>query len=496
MQTASVLHSNGDALDIAVSDGASPACAAARSTASTTAASIRRISTAGRPTTRPTGSRARSSARAASSSRATGTPRWRASSQRSRELLAQPGGWGRFGFYTSGQLFLEEYYTLAVIGKAGIGTPHMDGNTRLCTATAAAALKASFGTDGQPGSYTDVDHCDAIALWGHNVAETQTVLWMRMLDRRRGADPPRMLCVDPRPTPVAREADVHLPIRSGTNLALMNALLRELIEHGWFDEATSPRTRSASTSSSDVVEPYTPERAAEICEVPARDIAAAAELLGTCERLLSTVLQGFYQSNQATAAACQVNNLHLLRGMIGRPGAGVLQMNGQPTAQNTRETGADGDLPGLRNWDNAEHIRELAELWNVDAATIPHWAPPTHAMQIFRYAEQGSIELLWISATNPAVSLPELARVRAILAREELFVVVQDMFLTETARLADVVLPAATWGEKTGTFTNVDRTVHISRARPSSRPARRAPTSTSSSTTRGGWTSATATAGR
>ena len=112
--------------------------------------------------------------------------------ERSRELLDGPGGWGRFGFYTSGQLFLEEYYTLAVIGKAGIGTPHMDGNTRLCTATAAASLKASFGTDGQPGSYADVDHCDALALWGHNCAETQTVLWMRMLDRR--ADRARRHC--------------------------------------------------------------------------------------------------------------------------------------------------------------------------------------------------------------------------------------------------------------------------------------------------------------
>ena len=108
---------------------------------------------------------------------------------RSRALLGRPGGWGRFGFYTSGQLLLEEYYTLAVIGKAGLGTPHMDGNTRLCTATAGAALKASFGTDGQPGSYTDVDHCDAIALFGHNVAETQVSLWLRMLDRRGGSDP-------------------------------------------------------------------------------------------------------------------------------------------------------------------------------------------------------------------------------------------------------------------------------------------------------------------
>ena len=154
---------------------------------------------------------------------------------RSKELLDGPGGWGRFGFYTSGQLFLEEYYTLGVIGKAGIGTPHMDGNTRLCTATSAAALKASFGTDGQPGSYVDVDLCDALALWGHNVAETQTVLWMRMLDRRSGPDRPRMLAVDPRSTAVTREADVHLPIRNGTNQAVMNALIRELLANGWYD---------------------------------------------------------------------------------------------------------------------------------------------------------------------------------------------------------------------------------------------------------------------
>ena len=381
--------------------------------------------------------------------------------ERSKELLAQPGGWGRFGFYTSGQLYLEAYYTLAVIGKAGIGTPHMDGNTRLCTATAGAALKASFGTDGQPGTYADVDHCDALALFGHNVPETQAVLWMRMLDRRRGPDPPALLCVDPRETPVAREADIHLPVRSGTNLALMNALQRELIANGWIDRDYVKAHTLGFEELEQTVDPYTPERAAEICDVPADDIRAAARLIGTCERLVSTVLQGFYQSTQATAAACQVNNVHLLRGMLGRPGAGVLQMNGQPTAQNTRETGADGDLPGFRNWDNPDHVRELAELWNVDEMTIPHWAPPTHAMQIWRYAEQGSIELLWISATNPAVTLPQLARIRDVLRRDELFVVVQDLFLNETAELADVVLPGATWGEKTGTFTNADRTVHL-----------------------------------
>ena len=381
--------------------------------------------------------------------------------ERSKQLLGGPGGWGHFGFYTTGQLFLEEYYTLAVIGKAGIGTPHMDGNTRLCTATAAAALKQSFGTDGQPGSYEDIDHCDALALWGHNVAATQTVLWMRMLDRLAGPDRPRMVVADPRLTPVAREADVHLPVRPGTNLALMNGVLREVIANGWIDESYVAEHTIGFDELRATVEPYTPERVEEICGVNAGGVREAARILGTAEALVSTVLQGFYQSNQATAASCQVNNLHLIRGMIGRPGAGLYQMNGQPSAQNTRETGADGDLPGFRNWNNVHHIEELAELWKVDPMTIPHWAPPSHGMQIFRNAEQGSIKLLWISATNPAVTLPELARVRKVLESEGVLVVVQDIYMTETAMLADVVLPGACWAEKTGTLTNVDRTVHL-----------------------------------
>jgi anaerobic selenocysteine-containing dehydrogenase len=462
VQSASVLHSNGDAMDIAVKDG-------------------RIVGVRGRTTDRVNkgrldpkdlfGWQANDSAGRLTAPlvREDGQlveTDWETAMgrivQRSRELLDEPGGWGRFGFYTSGQLFLEEYYTLAVLGKAGLGTPHMDGNTRLCTATSAAALKASFGTDGQPGSYEDVDHCDAIALWGHNVAETQTVLWMRMLDRRHGANPPRMLAVDPRPTAVAREADVHLAIRNGTNLALMNGILREVIQRGWFDDKYVNEHTIGFDKLCDVVDDYSPATVGEICAIAASDVERAAELVGTCHSLLSTVLQGFYQSNQATAASCQVNNLHLLRGMLGRPGAGLYQMNGQPTAQNTRETGADGDLPGFRNWSNPEHIAELARLWRVPTAKIPHWSPPTHALQIFRYAEQGSLKLLWVSATNPAVSLPDLARVRRILSKPELFVVVQDIFLTETAQYADVVLPAATWGEKTGTFTNADRTVHLS----------------------------------
>ena len=379
----------------------------------------------------------------------------------SKELLQRKGSLSH-GFYTSGQLMLEEYYTLAVIGKAGIGTPHMDGNTRLCTATAAASLKETFGADGQPGSYADLDVCDTLFCFGHNVAATQTVLWSRILDRLAGSDPPDLVAVDPRLTPVAKAAEIHLAPRPGTNLALVNGLLQQLIANDWIDHSYLEQHTVGFDALAPVVANYPPTRVAEICGVAARDVEAAAEIFGTSSRAVSTVLQGFYQSHQATAASVAVNNMHLLRGMLGRPGAGILQMNGQPTAQNNRETGADGDLPGFRNWNNEAHIAELAELWDVDPIVIPHWAEPTHAMQIFRYVEQGSINFLWIAGTNPAVSLPELDRIRRILAQESVFVIVSDGYLTETTALADVVLPAALWGEKIGSYTNTDRTVHLS----------------------------------
>lgn len=381
--------------------------------------------------------------------------------RRTKEIMAKHTG-SAIAFYTSGQLFLEEYYTLAVIGKAGIGTPHMDGNTRLCTATAAAALKESFGTDGQPGSYTDLDLTDAIVHIGHNIASQQTVLWMRILDRLAGPNPPKLVVIDPRRTETAKEADVHLAPRVGTNVALLNGLQHLLVANGWLDRRYIEAHTVGFEELTKIVALWPPDRVERVTGVPARDLHAAAEIIGQCPTLLSTVLQGVYQSMQATAASVQVNNIHLLRGLLGKPGCGIFQMNGQPTSQNTRECGADGDLPGFRNWENPDHLNDLARIWNVDPLQLPTWAPPTHAMQIFRYAEEGSIKMLWINGTNPGVSLPALGRIRHILKKAGLFVVVTDAFATETTDFADVVLPAALWGEKTGCFTNVDRTVHIS----------------------------------
>ncbi|HKN86240.1 MAG TPA: molybdopterin-dependent oxidoreductase, partial [Nitrospiraceae bacterium] len=380
---------------------------------------------------------------------------------RSKQLISQ-GLRDAIAFYTSGQLFLEEYYTLSTIGKGGIGTPHMDGNTRLCTATNSAALEESFGTDGQPGSYTDLDTTDAMFLVGHNMAETQTVLWMRILDRLEGPHPPKLIVVDPRKTPTARRADIHIMPNIGSNVPVMNGLLHLIIQNGKLDHDFIDKHTVGFEHLVKVVAKWTPERVEKVANVPVATLRAAADVLGSTPSLVSTALQGVYQSMQATAAAVQINNVHLIRGLIGKPGSGLYQMNGQPTAQNTRECGADGDMPGNRNWNNHQHVLDLARIWNVDPNVIPAYKPPTHAMEMFHYANEGSIKMLWISGTNPAVSLPELSRIRRILEKEGLLVIVQDAFMTETAQGADIVLPTALWGEKTGCFTNVDRTVHIS----------------------------------
>jgi ferredoxin-nitrate reductase len=369
---------------------------------------------------------------------------------------------GSIAFYSSGQLFLEEYYTLTLIGKAGIGTPHMDGNTRLCTATAAAALRESFGSDGQPGSYTDFDVADALCLIGHNMASQQTVLWMRVLDRLAGPNPPKLVVIDPRRTATARKADVHLAPRLGTNVALLNGIMHVLFKNGWIDRAFIDNHTVGIEKLEQTVSAWTPDRAARVADIPVRAVEQAAEIIGTAPRLVSTVLQGVYQSMQATAAAVQVNNIHLIRGMIGKPGCTVFQMNGQPTAQNTRETGANGEFPAFRNHARKADMEQLARLWNVKSEVIPHWSHPTHIMQILNHCEEGSIRMLWVAATNPAVSLPDLPRVRKIFSKRDLFLVVQDAFPNETTELADLVLPAAIWAEKTGTYTNADRTVHIS----------------------------------
>lgn len=323
-------------------------------------------------------------------------------------------------------------------------------------------MRESFGSDGQPGSYTDIDYTDCIALYGHNMAATQTVLWARILDRLAGPRPPKIIVVDPRVSDTAKLATVHLQPKIGTNVALLNGLQYLLFENDWIDwEFVNAHTVGIEPLKKTVME-FPPDKVEEITGVPASLLRKAAEIIGTSRTLLSTALQGVYQSNQATAAACQINNINILRGMLGKHGCGIFQMNGQPTAQNNREAGCDGEFPGFRNHLNPVHMEDMARLWNIDPVKVPHWNEPTHVENILSFIAKGTIQMLWISGTNPLVSLPNLGRVRELLTKDDLFVVAQDIFMTETAAIADVVLPGAQWGEKTGCFTNVDRTVHIS----------------------------------
>ncbi|KAG8412225.1 hypothetical protein J3458_014414 [Metarhizium acridum] len=287
------------------------------------------------------------------------------------------------------------------------------------------------------------------------MAATPTVPWSRVLDRIHGPKPPKLIVVDPRYSETAGKADVHLTPRTGTNLALLNGIHHLLFKNDWIDRVHVQKHVVGLETLEKTVSKYTPENVEEITGVTATKLQQAAQIIGTTLTLQSTAaLQALYQSNQATASACQINNINLLRGLIVQPGSGVLQMNGQPTAQNNREVGC--------NHQNSAHFDELAKLWNLDKIRIPHWNEPTHIENMRKFMQNGTIRMVWVSGTNPLVSLPNLSAIIDMFTQAEIFVVCQDIYWTETVVVADVVLPAAQRGEKTGCFTNADRTVHIS----------------------------------
>jgi anaerobic selenocysteine-containing dehydrogenase len=361
--------------------------------------------------------------------------------------------------YNSGQLTIEEFYTLGKLWRGGLQSSNIDGNTRLCTATSATGLMANFGADGPVASYADIDQADLLCLYGHNVAESQTVLWERMLEAKRRNNG-RIIVVDPRKSPTVRQgADLHLQVRLGTNVALMNGLIHLLIRGGRIDRQFISQHTVGLESMQQVTSEYPPERVAQICGIDVANLEKAAEWIGSTSRMVSTVLQGFYQAVEATAASSLVNSVHLLTGAIGKPGCGPLLMAGQPSAMSNREAGADGSYPGYRNPHNKQHMKDLARLWNIDPESF-HPEVPNDILKMLEIAERGEIEFMWVIGTNPIVSLPDQNRTRRILDR--LFLVVQDPFVdAESVALADIYFPVAMWGEKTGCVTNAERSVNL-----------------------------------
>ncbi len=365
------------------------------------------------------------------------------------------------GFYISGQLLTEDYYVFNKLAKGLIGTNNIDTNSRLCMSSAVAGYKATLGADSVPTCYADIDHAHCLFIAGSNAAYAHPIVFQRIEDARRANPAVKMIVVDPRRTDTAAAADLHLPILPGTDVALFNGMLHVMVWEGRLDTDFIEAHTTGFDALKEAVREYTPKTAAAICGVPAEDIVQAARWFADSPATLSLYCQGLNQSTQGTEKNAALINLHLATGHIGRPGAGPFSLTGQPNAMGGREVGGMANLLSAhRDLANPAHRAEVARLWGV--AEVPA-KPGKTAVEMFDAARTEEIKALWIACTNPAQSMPDQALVRAALEAVEL-VVLQDAYRdTETAAYADVLLPAATWGEKEGTVTNSER--RISRVR-------------------------------
>ncbi|HEX8978184.1 MAG TPA: molybdopterin-dependent oxidoreductase [Parasulfuritortus sp.] len=364
------------------------------------------------------------------------------------------------GFYLSGQLLTEDYYVFNKLAKGLIGTNNCDTNSRLCMSSAVSGYKATLGADAPPCNYQDIDQAATLFVAGSNTAYAHPVLYRR-IEAARGRNPgQRLIVVDPRLTDTARDADLHLAILPGTDVALFNGMLHVMLWDGLVDGGYIAAHTEGFEALRDRVRAYTPERVAGLCGIREDDLVTAARWFAAGPTL-SLYCQGLNQSSHGTDKNAALINLHLATGQIGKPGAGPFSLTGQPNAMGGREVGGLANLlPAHRDLADPEHRAEVARQWGV--AEVPE-RPGLSALELFEAARAGRLKALWIVCTNPAHSLPDQTAVREALERCE-FVVVQECHAgSETVPYADLLLPASTWGEKDGTVTNSER--RISRQR-------------------------------
>jgi len=360
-------------------------------------------------------------------------------------------------FYVSGQLLTEDYYVFNKLARALVGTNNIDSNSRLCMSSAVAGYKATLGADSVPCSYEDLAAADHLLIAGSNTAWAHPIVFRRIEDAKKANPALTITVVDPRRTETAEFADLHLQIAPGSDLLLYNAMLHVLLWEDLVDrDFIRDHTGGFDALRSQLAE-CSPGNVAAACGVPAERIAEAARRFGQSRAALSLWCQGLNQSHHGTANSAALIHLHLATGQIGRPGAGPFSLTGQPNAMGGREVGAMANLlPGHRELANPAHRAELAAAWGVPS--LPE-RPGLTAVELFEALGDGRVKAVWIACTNPAHSLPDQARVHEALRAAE-FVVVQEAYAdTETAAFADLLLPAASWGEKTGTVTNSERRV-------------------------------------
>jgi len=370
-----------------------------------------------------------------------------------RDVQARYGA-GAVGVISTGQLVTEEFYALGKLVQLGIGTPNYDGNTTLCMATAVAGYKRSFGSDGPPGAYEDFEHADVVMLIGANVAENHPILCWRLK-----ANPEKtLIVVDPRVTKTAMMADLHLPLRPRSDLALINGLIHVAIEHDLLDHDYIKAHTTGFGELRESVREYTPERVAELTGLSPEVIFRTAWTYARARSAFIGWTMGVNHSTKGTETVNAINNLALITGNIGRAGAAPFSITGQCNAMGTREAGFASSMPGYRKFENAADREDLARLWNIPVGRIPTQRGLAYP-DIIEAALEKKIRALWIVATNPIVSFPNLGALQQALEGLE-FLVVQDGYHpTPTSEYAHLVLPAAMWGEKEGTYTNSERRV-------------------------------------
>ncbi len=366
------------------------------------------------------------------------------------------------GFYISGQLLTEDYYVFNKLAKGQIGTNNVDTNSRLCMSSAVAGYKQTLGADAPPSCYDDVNHASCIFIVGSNTAYAHPILFRRIEEAKKNNPQLKIIFADPRKTDTAEIADLYLPLLPGTDVALFNGMLHIMLWEGWLDTAYIAAHTNGFDDLKTLVREYTPESVSQTCGIKKEDLFAAAKLFATSSATLSLYCQGLNQSSSGTAKNASLINLHLATGQIGKPGAGPFSLTGQPNAMGGREVGGLANLMSAhRDMANPAHRAEVAALWGVQ--DVPS-KPGKTAVEMFQAAADGEIKALWIACTNPAQSMPDQALVRRALERAEI-VVLQEAFVhTETARYADLLLPATTWGEKEGTVTNSERRITRVRA--------------------------------
>jgi ferredoxin-nitrate reductase len=361
------------------------------------------------------------------------------------------------GFYISGQCLTEEYYLVNKLVKGFLKTNNIDTNSRLCMSSAVAGYKKTFGEDSVPIAYDDIELADTFLITGANPAWCHPILFRRLEQHKEKNPKVKIIVIDPRRTDSALAADLHLQIIPGTDILLYHAIGKRLIEKGYIDNDFIKKHTENFNLYKELVMSSSLENASKLVGISVDDIKLAADIIGKAKGFISLWAMGLNQSAIGVDKNTSLLNLSLLTGHVGKPGSGPFSLTGQPNAMGGREVGGMANLLAVhKELNNPVHRKEVADFWGVDSVSEK---PGLTATEMFEALESGKMKAIWIICTNPLVSLPDSRRVEKALAKAK-FVVVQDIsHNADTAKFADLLLPAAGWLEKEGTMTNSERRI-------------------------------------